>query len=513
MPAPTKPRPSPNGLPYVRYGRVSRVGGREGEGYISPDEQARITLAVAADRGVAVLDEPLFFDENQSGGNLDRRGFQRALELVRQGERGGVIVATFDRFSRDEEDAFAIINEVEALGGRLLCGDGDVSLATSEKALHTGVRVIFSAFERRRKAEGLAAAVARAVGERGVHLYVPFGYRRSDGRSSPLEVYEPEARVVRLMFKRRAEGWSWQAIADEANALAARGEGRYPRPRRRQRGGEPVAAAWSHKSVRGVVVDRPVYLGVAHSGAHEFAGAHPAIVDERTHRLANQARGTKFRRPDGGAEEYLGRGFARCASCGHVMVHSAGSYRCLAKQHGRSERCPAPVTVPADQLEKVILAEFYLRAFSEELGPTADDGAITEADAELDAAERQLEGAMVVGERMGELSASERRVHDRRMDAARARLRRAEAQAKRARVAARAADIPVDLDAERVATMLEDGRVADVRTLISRVIATFVVRRAARWREPVPERVQVFGVDETPAGHEARIAFVRGLDH
>jgi DNA invertase Pin-like site-specific DNA recombinase len=77
-------------LPIDGYIRVSRVGDRSGESYISPDVQRQAIERWAAERDVEiVLHEP---EENVSGETMDRPVFNRLLARIRNGRSGGLVV-------------------------------------------------------------------------------------------------------------------------------------------------------------------------------------------------------------------------------------------------------------------------------------------------------------------------------------------------------------------------------------------------------------------------------------
>src|ERR1700755_2442831 len=90
--------------PFIPYVRVSRMGGRAGDGFISVQEQMRTNQQAAQAAGVPLMAEP-FEDKDRSGGNLNREELQRALRLIQDGKAGGLVVATLDRFSRDAVEA------------------------------------------------------------------------------------------------------------------------------------------------------------------------------------------------------------------------------------------------------------------------------------------------------------------------------------------------------------------------------------------------------------------------
>lgn len=496
----------------AEYVRVSRIGGRSGEGYISIPEQQRANRTHAASRGLTIV--ATLVDEDRSGGNLDREAFTRGLAGVREGRYAGIIVATFDRFSRDEADTFTTLREVEDAGGRLWCGDGDVSMATSADALQTGIRTVFNAFERRRKGEGLTAAVRSAI-SRGVHLAPTFGYVRSNGKSSPLAIEPAEAGAVERMFARRAAGWSWARIADEANAL-----GPLPRARVRRRGEAAEQALWNHKTVRGIVQKR-TYLGEAWNGTnadgtpkHVTPNAHPAIVSHDLWSKANETRGTTHARP---ADGYLLTGLVRCEACGYAMPHARDPrtladgtervyryYRCRPAQHGDG-RCPRPATVDAAEAEAFALEAFTTRYLDTRAALVEDDTALADAEAALDrAAARYARAVEQVND--GETSDAVRRVQEASKSKAEAEVRRAEADVHTARAKARGGLLPGDLDADGMAS----ATVPEQRHFLATVFRC-VVACGALSDGPVADRVRILGVDQAPDGDALR-RFVAGRD-
>src|SRR4051812_13416292 len=80
------------------YVRVSRVSGRGGENFISPDQQRKAIERWARDNGVTI--GSWHEDLDESGGSLDRPGFLAALERVESGASGGLVVAYLSRFAR-----------------------------------------------------------------------------------------------------------------------------------------------------------------------------------------------------------------------------------------------------------------------------------------------------------------------------------------------------------------------------------------------------------------------------
>src|SRR5437016_2246443 len=97
--------------PVDVYIRVSRVGAREGDGFISPELQEERCRALAKARGLEV--GLVLTDLDQSGGKMSRPKLDEAIERIRAGVSGGVLVARIDRFSRTLAGGIATIEEIQ----------------------------------------------------------------------------------------------------------------------------------------------------------------------------------------------------------------------------------------------------------------------------------------------------------------------------------------------------------------------------------------------------------------
>jgi len=480
-------------VPFIRYGRVSRVGGREGEGYISPDEQDRATAQIAKVNGLPTVPGEFLIDEDYSGGTLERPAFQRGLEMIRAGERAGFIVKRYDRFSRDIMDGLGIVREIENLGGALYTGEGRATLQGPD-AMVTLIRAWSAEDERRRRAEDLDESVANAI-DRGVHLSAPFGYRK--GEDKRLVAHPDEAPAVRTMFQRRAEGHSWPSIAKEMQAAGYR-----PRPSKRDK--TERQAEFTPQRVRQIVMSK-TYVGTAWNGKRERRGAHPALVKQPLWDRANRTKGT---RTDRVADGHLLTGLARCAGCGYVMVVNVTgkghrTYTCRSRTQGTGH-CAAPANANADHLEKFV-TDAFLAAFADaELEPSEDTAELDEAIEWAEMCEARLGAAFKAQINLGDASATELRLVGQEIDSARADLRAAELRVSKERNAVRGADLPHEFGRE----LWAEAGVKDRRQWLSVAMRAVVVRRSASYREPVADRCVVISAAESPADTSV-IEFVR----
>ena len=144
--------------------RVSRVAGREGESFASPDEQRdRIETECERD-GLDLLD--VIPEMDVSGGTplAKREGLRTAVERVEAGEAQVVVAAYFDRLCRSLKVQGELIERVEAAGGQVLAVDvGQVSNGSAGQWLSGTLLGAVNEYQRRTTTERTAGAQARAV--------------------------------------------------------------------------------------------------------------------------------------------------------------------------------------------------------------------------------------------------------------------------------------------------------------------------------------------------------------
>src|SRR6185295_9457992 len=92
--------------------RVSHVGGRSGESFVSPDDQAKRIKAACRRDGLRLVD--VVREMDVSGGTpLERRpGLRRAVELVEAGKVDTIVVAYMDRLVRSVAVQLEVLERV-----------------------------------------------------------------------------------------------------------------------------------------------------------------------------------------------------------------------------------------------------------------------------------------------------------------------------------------------------------------------------------------------------------------
>jgi site-specific DNA recombinase len=322
------------------YIRVSRVAGRNGESFISPDEQRAAIEAWARSTKTTILE--WHTDLDQSGGTLERPGFQIALERCRAGVTGGIVAAKLDRLTRSVVGLASLLDDAEERGYNLVALDLGLDLHSPNGELVANLVGSVAQWERKRRRDDWAVAQRNAIARGVPNGRAPVGYRKRPDRR--LEIDETGAAKVRDAFRRRAAGEPFAAIG--------RGYG------------------WSHSTTRQLLTN-VVYLGVARSGPNVNEAAHPALVSEAEFRAANAVRTLSSTATGDLTRDRLLQGLARCAGCGRTLkvVHrkrADGSrvtaYYC---KDAASEPCPERAYVHADDLDAYV-AEFFAQALSRE---------------------------------------------------------------------------------------------------------------------------------------------------
>lgn len=337
------------------YVRVSRVAGREGDSFISPDVQREQIEAWAKLRRATVHEWHV--DLDMSGARADRPGLKAAIARVERGDIDGIVVAKLDRLARSLPVAFDAISRIEQAGGQLVSVDEGIDPGTVNGRMMRGLLLLLAEWYRDQVRESWEVARERAI-RRGavVASTVPTGYQRGPG--GRLEPHPQWAPTIREVFRRRAKGETWADLARFMNAAGV--------PVQYASGQDRARARWTGATVGRLVAGR-VYLGEVRHGRFVNADAHEPLVPASLWHAAQAARGVQKPRSVLGGPALL-HGMIRCAGCGYSMHRSVSrqaegftwSYRCRGRHSGGE--CPERAFVYADPIERLVVAEFRRHA-------------------------------------------------------------------------------------------------------------------------------------------------------
>lgn len=358
-------------LPLDAYIRVSRVNGRDGDSFISPDVQRESIEAWAKANGVAVNFDPSHVDLDVSGAKESRPGLDAILERIRNGQSGGIVVAKLDRLSRSAKHGLSLIHElVREQGKRVVIVGSGADAATPEGRLIIGVLLNVAEWQR----DGLTASWAITTANanaRGVHQGNVVGYLRENGH--PLQVIPEAAPIIRQVFEMRAANASWSTLCNFLDASGLK-------PAR--------AAKWSINSVSSLIRNE-AYLGTATQGEHRKENAHEAIISRELFAAANAVQGSSHAK----VHDHLLSGLCRCQGCRYKMRGTADRghryYKCRGR-HGAG-LCDSKAFVNAEALEAYVIAEAFkahdvlIKSTHKSLDLDALNQAVADAEAEAQA--------------------------------------------------------------------------------------------------------------------------------
>ncbi len=460
------------------YIRVSRVGGREGPSFISPDVQREQIERWAALREVEIAEWHV--DLDQSGAKIDRPAFSAALERVEARLTGGIVVAKIDRFARSLSGALEAIHRLDEAGAEFASVQDGIDPSTpAGKMLHR-LLLVLAEFELDRVRENWRIARDRAVA-RGVHIsaIVPAGYERgADGRLEP----DRFAPAVRRAFELRAGGATWTAIAHHLNESGV--------PNRR--GG----AQWTATTIQHMMGSR-TYLGEARHGEFVNEQAHEPLVDRFTFEAAQSTKSLPAVRS---ARPALLAGLLRCAGCSYLMRPDSTRqrdgerqrmYRCRG-EHGAGT-CGERSAALAKTIEPFVETRFFATAGE----MVATGGSPLNRRAELrravDVAEAEL-AAYRDDERIIAALGPDRFVEGLRVRAESVEQAYRAAGTAEARVPG---DVPRTVELQKI---WPDLAVPEKRKLLAAAFDSVFLRRSPkRAYSPIEERVVFFGTGEGPA--------------
>ncbi len=127
----------------VGYRRVSTD--EQAESGAGLTHQQRVIEAWATFKGKQLI---WLEDEGESAGTLDRPGLQKALDLVRDGQAGGIVVAKLDRLSRSMFDFVTLMKDSQENGWDIIAIDFDLDTSTAVGQMMIGILALFAEFER-----------------------------------------------------------------------------------------------------------------------------------------------------------------------------------------------------------------------------------------------------------------------------------------------------------------------------------------------------------------------------
>ena len=328
-----------NSLDAQRDAGLSYIQSQKHEGWI-----------VVADR---------YEDGGYSGGNMERPALKRLLGDIERGQIDCVVVYKVDRLTRALMDFARLVEIFDQYGVTFVSVTQSFNTTTSMGRLTLNVLLSFAQYERELAGERIRDKFA-ASRKRGLWMggIPPLGY---DVVNRKLLVNEPEADLVRLMFRRFLELGSATRLVEEL-AVAGYRTKSWVTQDGKQRQGQQIDKGFLYK-----ILNNRLYLGESVHKGVSHPGEHQALIDAITWQrvqtiLAENARhrGNVTR----AASPAPLKGLLRCAACGSAMTPSHTRrrgrqyryYLCTSAIKRGHAACPVR-SVAADEAETLVLAQ------------------------------------------------------------------------------------------------------------------------------------------------------------
>jgi len=366
------------------YARVSTDEQAE-KGYSLPT-QLEAMRKYAAEHGYTVAADAEIKDD-YSGAKLDRPGLNRLREMLERHEVEAVIVYASDRLARNLAHSLLLREEFKRAGIDLHYCNRGRSEDTPESRMTENIEAVFAEYHRakiiencRRGMHGKAKS-GKFVG----NGKSPYGYTSADGH---LEIYEPEAEVVRMIYRWYLTGsedgggpLKVYTIARKLSEIGIPTPGE-SRGNRRVR----ISGMWNQTTVN-AILKCETYIGswlfgkrIGYNGrggkrarSEQTAVSVPPIIPGEAWEAAKarcdynkriSRRNTK--------REYLLRGMVNCG-CGSAMTgtsHPDGNYwyRCSSftnRYKGLEEKHCQEKIVRGDMMESIAWDQFTMDIFAD----------------------------------------------------------------------------------------------------------------------------------------------------
>lgn len=254
----------------------------------------------------------------------------RLLEDVEEGQYDAVLVMDLDRLSRGRmKDQGIILDAFRESGTLIVTPEKTYDLADDLDDELAEFKTFMSRREYKIINKRLRRGLKQTIRDGCYVANAPYGYRKvTVDRKPTLEIYEPEAKFVRMMFQLYLQGYGCVSIARHVNALGAKPH------RSAEFTRNSVAHILRNPTFAGKIVwDQKTHIRKGARGNPKHVtiynprekwtivdGLHPAIVSQETYDQVQAIMAGRYipSRRDGTVRSSLA-GLVKCANCGQNM--------------------------------------------------------------------------------------------------------------------------------------------------------------------------------------------------
>ena len=309
---------------YLRKSRMEE--GMDTEEVLAKHRKALADFAAAHD--IHIIET---YYEVVSGESLYARPeMLRLLEDVEEGRYDAVLVMDLDRLSRGRmKDQGIILDAFRDSGTLIVTPEKTYDLSDDLDDEMAEFKTFMSRREYKIINKRLRRGLKQTIQDGCYVANAPYGYRKvTVDRKPTLEIYEPEAKFVRMMYDLYLQGYGCVSIARHVNALGARPHrsAEFTRNSVAHILRNPTFAGkivWDQKThIRKGAKGNPKHITI-YNPREKWTivdGMHPAIISQETYDKVQAMFAGRYipSKQDGTVRSPLG-GLVRCANCGQRM--------------------------------------------------------------------------------------------------------------------------------------------------------------------------------------------------
>jgi DNA invertase Pin-like site-specific DNA recombinase len=315
-------------------------------------------------KGSAVLE---FKDDGYSGTNFERPGFQKMMEIVREGKVSTIIVKDLSRFGRNHIEVDTYLEQIfPFLNIRFIAINDNVDSSKYESGM-PGIDVGFRNIINEHHSIDTSVKVKKTLIQRqkeGKYMgaRAPYGYLKPDEDVTSLVINPETAPVVKLIFEKFLEGMNLSQLARYLNEQGIMCPGQYKKEILHS-GVKNIANKWIwYPNTVKLILKTETYVGTTISGKWRVAsvgsskhvktkeedwivveGTHEPIVSKEIFDAAQEKLELYSRKKkNNGQNNYPLKGLVICGGCGQKLTHVSrcnAHFKCPRKFNAHSEQC------------------------------------------------------------------------------------------------------------------------------------------------------------------------------
>jgi DNA invertase Pin-like site-specific DNA recombinase len=319
------------------------------ENSLSIDNQIDIMKEYIKEQGwQAPKDSQIFKDDDKTGTNFNRKGFQDMYTEAEKGNFNVIVINDVSRFGRNWGESGDYFNKLEKLGIRVIFRSEGIDTADTVNPIFQMLPFyfIFADWYSKSTSEKIRA-VNKKNAEKGQYraTYAPYGFQKDPNDRHKLIVDPVSSAVVKRIYEMRLQKYSYGAIVTTLNNEGVPSPSAYSVEVTGKTNILSKQGKWTKDSLN-VMFQNPVYMGDTANGRRQTVSyknpkqvkvdkedwivvkdTHPAIISREDWQKCNDMIKTLGRvRRIKESQMLPFTGLLKCRDCGYIMRHNHSYY-------------------------------------------------------------------------------------------------------------------------------------------------------------------------------------------